>query len=244
METSADVQFKMSELTPLQKKTRCVGLVAGLGVPAAIHYYRALSSAAERQGRALDMVMAHAQTSPVFAYVEAGDRDGLAAYLCGFIKRLQAAGAQLAVVPAVTPHYCVRELTMISPLPLLSIFEPLLRELISMRARRVGVFGSGPVLRSGLYGMLGDVEIVSAQPAEVEYIEKTYLELLGNGVGTEAQYQGLTAIAHTMLRRDRLDAIVLAGTDLSLVFNETNIDFPYLDCASLHLRAIEEAILN
>jgi aspartate racemase len=234
----------MSESTPLQKKTRCLGLVGGLGVPAAIHYYKALSAAAERHDRALDMVMAHAQTSRVFAYVEAGDRDGLAAYLCAFITRLQAAGTELAVVPAVTPHYCVRELTAISPLPVLSILDPLVRELSAMQARRVGVFGSGPVMRSGLYGLLEDVEIVSAQPAEVECIEKIYSELLRNGFSTEAQYQGLTAIAHTMLRRDRLDAIVLAGTDLSLVFNASNIDFPYLDCASLHLGAIEEAILR
>src|SRR5271170_3516120 len=235
--------LEMTEAEPRQKKTRCLGMLAGLGVPAAIHYYKALANAAERRDRALDMVMAHAQTSRVFEYVDAGDRDGLAAYLNGFIVRLQAAGAELAVVPAVTPHYCVRELIAVSPLPVLSIFEPLIRELKVRQIRRISVFGSGQVMRAGLYGQAGDVEVVSARPEEVQFLVETYLELLRTGVGTEEQHRGLTALAHTILERDRVDAIVLAGTDLSLVFNEDNADFPYLDCAALHLKAIEDAIL-
>src|SRR5271163_4298447 len=150
----------MSEPQPRQKKTRCLGMLAGLGVPAAVHYYKALALAAERHDHALEMVMVHAQTSRVFEYVDAGDRDGLAAYLNGFIVRLKAAGAEFAVVPAVTPHYCVRELIAISPLPILSIFEPLVRELAARRIRRISVFGSGQVMRSGLYGLAGNVEVV------------------------------------------------------------------------------------
>jgi len=219
-------------------------MLAGLGVAAAVHYYKALTAAAVRQDRALDMVMAHAQTSRVFEYVDAGDRDGLAAYLNGFILRLQAAGAEFAVVPAVTPHYCVRELIAISPLPVLSIFEPLKRELAARGIRRISVFGGGQVMRSGLYGLVGDVEVVSARPEEVQYVADTYLELLRTGVGTDEQHKGLTALAHTILERDRVDAIVLAGTDLSLVFNEGNTDFPFLDCAALHLRAIEDVLLG
>jgi aspartate racemase len=35
-----------------------------------------------------------------------------------------------------------------------------------------------------------------------------------------------------------VDAIVLAGTDLALIFNETNTDFPHVDCARVHIQAI------
>src|SRR5271170_7125212 len=185
----------MSDPESRQKKTRCLGMLAGLGVPAAVHYYKALALAAERHDRALDMVMAHAQTTRVFEYVDAGERDGLAAYLNGFIVRLKAAGAEFAVVPAVTPHYCIRELSAISPLPVLSIFEPLIRELTARQIRRISVFGSGQVMRSGLYGLLSDVEVVSARADEVQYVQDTYLELLRTGVGTDEQHRGLTALA-------------------------------------------------
>jgi len=35
-----------------------------------------------------------------------------------------------------------------------------------------------------------------------------------------------------------VEAIVLAGTDLNLVFNEANAGFPAVDCAAAHIDAI------
>jgi aspartate racemase len=227
-------------LNPHPPETRCLGLLGGLGVGAAICYYKDLALAAEAQGR--DLVMAHARTARVFEYVEAGDRDGLAVYLNSFILRLQSAGAELVVIPAVTPHACIRELAAISALPLLSIFEPLNRELAARSIRRVSVFATEPVMKAALYGQLGEVEVVPHPPDELRYLHETYLDLLRTGAGTAEQHAGLTAVAHTILDRDCVDAVVLAGTDLSLVFNEANIDFPCLDCAELHLAAIKKAI--
>src|SRR6266851_2682569 len=110
-------------------KGRCLGLVGGLGVGAIIHYYQKLVRAYEEQGRTLDIVITHAETSRVFEYVEAGDRDGLAEYLLVFIRRLKVAGAEFAAIPAITPHYCVRELIVAFPLFLFNIFDFFVTEL-------------------------------------------------------------------------------------------------------------------
>jgi aspartate racemase len=219
-------------------KGRCLGLVGGLGVCATIHYYRKLATAYGEQGRTLDIVMTHAETSRVFEYVEAGDRNGLAEYLLVFIRRLKAAGAEFAAIPAITPHFCVRELIASSPLPLFNIFDPLVEEIAARGIRRVAVFGTRYVMESSLYGFAGDVDIVRPTPDEMEYIHNTYLELLQKGAGTEVQRKNLTGIAHGLQQRNGVDAIVLAGTDLSLLFNETNTAFPYMDCAALHLKRI------
>ena len=50
----------------------------------------------------------------------------------------------------------------------------------------------------------------------------------------------LTSLALTLCKRDGVDTILLAGTDLALIFNDRNIEFPYIDCAALHLQAIME----
>jgi hypothetical protein len=39
-----------------------------------------------------------------------------------------------------------------------------------------------------------------------------------------------------------VDAILLAGTDLSFVFGPENTDFPHLDGARVHLDAIMRAV--
>jgi aspartate racemase len=223
---------------------RCLGLVGGLGVGATIHYYEKLATAHAAQGRRLDIVIVHAETSRVFEYIQADDRDGLAEYLTRYIRRLKAAGAEVTTIPAVAPHFCVRKLTAISPLPVLNIFEPLAQELAAREVQRVAVFGTRFVMESALFGEVSGVEIMKLQPEEVDYIHNTYVELARTGQGSGEQHGKLTALAHTILKRGGLDAIILAGTDFALLFKENNTDFPYIDCAALHLKAILHELLG
>jgi|SRR5580704_19033674 aspartate racemase len=225
------------------RKGRCLGLVGGLGVGATIHYYRSLAKGHAAHGLALDIVIAHAETEPVFEYVRAGDRIGLAGYLAVFVDRLKAAGAEFFALPAVTPHFCERELVALSPLPILSIFEPLFDELKLRKSKRVTVFGTRFVIESKLFGCAADVEFSQPLPNEVEYIHKTYTELAQQGKGTEEQFLGLTSIAHTLQQRDKVDAVLMAGTDLALLFNEGNTEFPHIDCAALHIKQILKAMI-
>lgn len=225
-------------------KGRCIGLLGGLGVGAAVHYYKKLAEAHDREHLTLDLVMAHAEAAQIFEYAAADDHDGMARYLAGFIERLKAAGAELAVVPAVTPHFCIRQLLALSPLPVLNLFDSLVKELAARSLKRVGVFGTRFVIESALFGMANGVEVVQPRQDEVEYIHRTYVEIVQKGEGTEAQYRGLTELAHTLCERDGVEAIVLAGTDLALLFNESNIVFPYVDCAALHIKAILQNVLQ
>src|SRR3984893_18617417 len=224
--------------------SRCLGLVGGLGVGATIHYYEKLAKAHEAQGRTLDIVIVHAETSRVFEYVRADDRDGLAEYLIGYIRRLKAAGAEVTAIPAVTPHFCVRELIATSPLPVFNIFEPLVQELAARAARRGAGFCTRFVMESALFGEVDEVGNIKSRPHEVAYIHNTYVELARTGEGSEERHRNLTALAHALLKRDAVDAIILAGTDLALLFSETNTDFPYIDCAALHLQAILNELLG
>jgi aspartate racemase len=213
-------------------------------VGATIHYYEKLAEAHEAKGRTLDIVIVHAETSRVFEHVQADDRDGLAEYLTGYIRRLKAAGAEVTAIPAVTPHFCVRELIATSPLPVFNIFEPLVQELATRAVQRAAVFGTRFVMESALFDEVNEVEIVKSRAHEVDFIHDTYVELARTGEGSEEQRRNLTALAHTLLKRDGVDTIILAGTDLALLFNETNTDFPYIDCAALHLHQILNGLLG
>jgi aspartate racemase len=227
----------------MRAKGRCLGLVGGLGVGATIHYYRGLAQAHAARGLALDLVMAHAETERVFEYVRAGDRVGLARYLVAFAERLKAAGAELIALPAVTPHFCEAEFASLSPLPIVSIFPPLQKEIASRKIKRVAVFGTRFAIESQLFGRVSGVEFRHPLPDEVEFIHQTYTEVAQQGKGTEEQWLGLTRIARTLRRRDQVDAILMAGTDLTLLFNEANTEFPHFDCAALHIKQILAAMI-
>ncbi len=224
-------------------KTRCLGLVGGLGVGATIHYYQSLAEAHQKHDRTMDIVITHAETSRVYEYVQAGDREGLANYLIGFIRRLHAAGAEVAAIPAVTPHFCIRELVSRSPLPVINLFESLNEELSTRGIRRVAVFGTRFVIDSALFSFLDRVQIISPRQEEVNEIHQIYSKLAQEGKGSEEQHRKLTDLAHTLCTRDEVDVILLAGTDLALIFNESNTDFPHVDCAGVHIRAIIEQLM-
>jgi len=223
---------------------RCLGLIGGLGVGAAVHYYTNLTRAHQMRTRELDMVMVHAEPPRVMEFIRASDRIGLAKYLADFILRMKNAGAEFAVVPAVTPHYCVHELIAISPLPVLTIFDPLREELARRPLKRVAVIGTRFVVESDMFGEVPGVEFIRPQPDEVERIHEIYTKLALTGEGSEEQRAELAALAHKLLERDQVEAILLAGTDLSLIFNAGNIDFPYLDCATLHIQAVVREMLG
>jgi len=223
-------------------KSRCLGLVGGLGVGATVHYYKELAKAHEAQARALNILITHAETSRVFEYVQSKDRDGLAEYLNGYIRQMKAAGAEVAAIPAVTPHFCIKELIATSPVPVCNIFVPLARELAARAARRIAVLGTRFVMESALFGEMEEAEVIQWKTEEVDYIHNTYVELARAGKGSEEQRRALTALAQTAVKRDGVDAIVLAGTDLAVLFNDSNADFPCIDCAALHLRAIEQSL--
>jgi len=220
------------------ERSRCLGLIGGLGVGATVHYYEKLAKGCEKIEHDLDIVITNAQTSRVFEHVEAGNRRGLADYLNGYILRMKAAGAEIAAIPAVTPHYCVKELAAVSPVPVVSIFEPLTRELAVRAARRVAIFGTRYVVEAELFGSLKNVEVIRPKPEDVDLIHNAYVELAATGKGSPEKHEKLTALAKTLVRRDGVDAIVLAGTDLTLLFNENNTDFPHIDCAALHIAEI------
>ena len=179
-------------------------MVGGLGVGATVHYYQALTQAHRQLGRSPDIVITHAETSRVFEYVQTGDRDGLADYLLGFIRRMHSAGTELAAIPAVTPHFCIRELLAQSPVPLIDLFQPLKQELARRKLKRVAIFGTRFVIESALFGLVPEIEIISPHPEEIEQIHGIYSELAQSGNGTVDQHSQLTFIARDLCSREKV----------------------------------------
>ena len=221
----------------------CFGLVGGLGVGAAIHYYRELAKAHDKLRVPMNLAMVHADIARMMQWAGAGDAKSMAQYVASLLTRLKAAGATFAALPAVTPHLCISELLTISPLPLMNLLEVVNDSLRSTGFRRVALFGTRFTVNTAMFGALTAVEVVRPQPQEVEFIHNVYSQLASTGVGGSAERDGLTRMAETLIQRDSVDAIILAGTDLALIFDESNITFPHVDCGGVHLDAILRRML-
>ena len=220
-----------------------VGIVGGLGVGATVHYYEKIAAACKARGVVPDLVITHADVDFGQGLVRAGKLDELARYLADFIARMAQAGARAAVIPAVTPHICIRELTPLLPIPLINIVEVLAAELRRRKVKRVALMGSVFTVQGSLWGQLEDVGIVKPQPDEIAFIGQAYQRIL-DGRSEPGDADGLRRIAVELQRRDGVETILLAGTDLTVMFDEASAGFPCLDVARLHIDAIVEHLAS
>ena len=218
-----------------------IGLVGGLEVGAAIHYYREFAAAYDDGRQPMKLVMAHASIAKIAAFAVSGDRHGLADYLAGFLARLKLAGATIGVVPAVTPHLCIDELKAITPIPVVDITEVVREHLRERQLSRVALFGTRFVVESNLYGRLQGFEVVRPHDSEIDFIHTAYSELAKTGVVSADDRRRFIALADTLRTRDGAEAVLLAGTDLALMFDASNTPFPSVDCARVHIDAILRA---
>jgi aspartate racemase len=222
----------------------CVGVIGGLGVGATVHYYEKITAACKARGTSPDLVIAHADVDHGQGLVRAGKLDELAGYLASFIDRMARAGATMAAIPAVTPHICIAQLMKRTPLPLINIVDPIAVELRARKIGRVALFGTTFTMEGSLWGQLAGAEIVKPQPDEIAFIGQAYQRILDTQKADTGDAAGLRRIAADLARRDAVEAILLAGTDLALMFDETTAGFPAIDVARLHIDAIVEKLVS
>jgi aspartate racemase len=221
----------------------CVGIVGGLGVGATVHYYEQITAACKARGIVPDLVITHADVDFGQGLIRAGKLDELARYLAGFIERMARAGARTAVMPAVTPHICIGKLTPLLSIPLLNIVDVLADELRRRKTRRIALMGSVFTVQGSLWGQLEGVEIAKPQPDEIAFIGQAYQRIL-DGKSEAGDADGLRRIAANLQRRDGVELVLLAGTDLTVMFDEESAGFPCLDVARLHIDAIVERLAS
>jgi aspartate racemase len=222
--------------------SRTFGLVAGLGVGAGMFYYKSLVDAHLARGLTPRLLLVHADVRRVISLAAAREADQLAEYLAGLLQQLARGGAEIASIPAFTPQICAAELDAITPLPLISLLDAIAAEADRRRFRRVALFGARVTMETQMFGKLRGAEVIMPMPGEIDTIADIYGRVVQEASASQEDFNTLRTLAHTLIKREQLDGIVLAGTDLAFVFNPANADFPHLDGARVHLEAIMRRI--
>jgi aspartate racemase len=215
------------------------GLVAGLGVGAGIFYYRSLVNAHLARGLSPNILMVHADVRRVMDHAAARETRELASYLTGLLLQLSRGGAQIATIPAFAPQICAQELSQSTPIPLIDLLDAIVAEVDRRKLHRVAIFGARVTMETQLFGRLENhAEVSSLSTKELDLVNDIYGRIVRQEHATPEDFETLRRLAHALIERERLDAILLAGTDFSFVFHPGNTDFPHLDGARIHIDAI------
>jgi len=221
-----------------------VGLIGGIGPAATEFYYRGLTRAFAAAGRKLELTIVNAEVREMTANMAANDPDAQAVIFAELIGRLKAAGAKAAAVTSMGGHFCIRELMAISPLPLINAIPELNDRFGRMGVKRVGILGSGAVMRSKFYGGVTSVEIAAPLGDDLDEVHARYVAMATAAVATEDDRQFFLEAGHKLVDGQGAEVIVLSGTDLFLAFDGAKPGYRVADAAEIHIGAIVRAAMQ
>jgi aspartate racemase len=220
-----------------------IGLIGGIGPAATVAYYDRLTRLVRDAGQHLELTIVHADVSEMIANVLADRREEQAAIYAALIERLKAAGAECAAITSIGGSFCFPETERISPLPLVSAVAPLDDHFAASGLRRVGLLGTEVVMRTRLYGQLARTEAV-AFDGDLVALGQVYLDVATSGGCTDEQRATLFDAGRAMVEDQGAQAIVLAGTDLSLAFGGHDPGYPVVDALDVHVAVLADLAMD
>ena len=221
-----------------------VGLIGGIGPAATEFYYRGLTRAFAAAGRKLELTIVNAEVREMTRNMDAGDPKAQANIFAELVGRLKAAGAKAAAVTSMGGHFCIGELTAISPLPLINAIPELNDYFGKMGVKRIGILGSGAVMRSKFYGGVTSVEIAAPQGGELDEVHKRYVAMATAAEATGDDKRFFLEAGRKLATDQGADVVVLSGTDLFLAFDGASPGYRVADAAEIHIGAIVRAAMQ
>ena len=215
-----------------------IGLIGGIGPAATDYYYRRLIAAFAGAGDALDLTIVHADTPTLLGNLERDDAAAQVAIYRRLTDRLVAAGADCVAVTSIAGHFCIGSFIPVAGLPVIDLIAEVTREIESRGLKRVGILGTRTVMQTHFYGALPAVEVVPPIGSDVDDVHCAYVEMAAAGRVTEEQCAVFRSACRRLVEVGRVEAVLLGGTDLALVFDGDDAGFPVIDCAAIHVAAI------
>ena len=226
------------------------GIIGGLGPESTIQYYRLiLAGYRERVGNGAQpsLILNSVDLRRLLGDMTAGNLGRVISYLADEIGRLERAGATFGLISANTPHVVFDEIQARVQLPLVSIVTATLAAARARGFRRVALFGTRFTMEDRFYPdafSRAGVEIVSPETAERAFIHEKYLGELISGTFLPETRSRMLAILRDMKERERIDAVILGGTELPLLLDdESAAPVPYLDTTRIHVAEVVERLL-
>ena len=98
-------------------------------------------------------------------------------------------------------------------------------------------------MASRLYDGLTGYDVRLPSGADFDATDREYLDMAMTGAVTDHHREFFFRVGGD-LHRDGAEAVLLAGTDLCLVFDGRDCGFPTIDCALAHVEAITRLSLG
>jgi aspartate racemase len=159
-------------------------------------------------------------------------------------KRLQRSGIERIAVTSIAGHLCIDAFKEVSPVPVIDLLDAVKLEVRRRGFKRIGLLGTRVVMETRFYGVLDEVEVIAPVNDLLE-VHEAYVSMASTGIATPGHREVFMRAGHALTSKHGCESIMLAGTDLALVFQKgVDAGFDTLNCAEAHAAAIAHAAMT
>ena len=230
---------------------KTVGIIGGIGPESTIAYYRlimALYRERKPDGSYPSILINSIDLKKMLDLIGANELEHVTRYLVEEVQRLARAGADFGVLAANTPHIVFDDIQRRSSIPLISLIEATCQAAQALGLKRVGLFGTQFTMQGRFYPDVFSKEGITLaipEPDERTYIHDKYLSELVNSIFLPETRRQLLAIIERMIERQRIQGLILGGTELPLILQDgMYMGIPFLDTTQIHVKRIVEVLLS
>ena len=226
-----------------------LGIIGGTSWSSTALYYEHINRlVAQRLGglHSATLAIESLDLAPFAAMQQSGDWDGVAKVVVDAAKRLKASGAEALLLGSNTSHKVEGAAAAETGLPILHIADPTADRLVADGRSRVALLGTRFTMTEPYIRERIEARGISIAPIEAGWIAEVdriiYEELAAGRVVRDSQRKLKTLI--TELAKQKVQAIVLACTELVMAVDVRANVLPVYDTTALHARAAVDWMLD
>jgi aspartate racemase len=230
---------------------KTVGIIGGIGPESTIEYYRGIIAGyRERQtdGSYPSIILNSINLTIMVDLITANELDAAANVLVSELQRVARAGVDFGVIAAGTPHIVFDQVRARSPIPLISIVEATCEVAEKLNLKKIALFGTRFTMQGRFYPEVfsrAGITLVVPEADEQAYIHDKYMNDLVHGIILPETRERLLRILDQMKERDGVEALILGGTELSLIIKDAEHNgMPILDTTKIHVERIVAELLS
>ena len=222
---TAYYKFKAKEVSRLQENScpSLLGILGGLGPMSGIYFCEMLTrhTYAKKDSDHLNFILSsRADTPDRSSFILGQSSEDPTPRMRSEAKRLEAAGAELLVIPCNTAHYFYSKVAEAVDIPILNIIEETAKLCAIEKIKKVGVLATKGTMASGAYKDIFNsygIEIAELTDSEQDFITETIFERIKSGI--EPDIERFSSLCEELLS-ERCERVILGCTELSLIKKE------------------------
>ena len=213
----------MISLNTEEKTPSLLGILGGLGPMSGIYFCEMLTmhTYAQKDSDHLNFLLSsRADTPDRSSFILGTSDDDPTPRMRSEAKKLEAAGAELLVIPCNTAHYFYSKVTEAVDIPILNIIEETAKLCSLEKVKTVGVLATEGTSKSGAYIDIFSkhgIDILPLSEEEQALVTDTIFGKIKSGLAPD--YEKFENLCHS-LRSKGCEKVILGCTELSLIKKE------------------------